>query len=88
MIYYVYYDSYGYPRKAVSEKELREQYHNDADAFLAALRGREPGTEHMTAHVGTLNFSDERELRDFIDGMNEANRGFFEAEGDSRPYNF
>jgi len=88
MIYYIYYDSYGNPRKSVSADELKEHYQNDADAFLMAVRGEEPGTAHMTAHVGTLNFKDEQELNEFMETMNEAHRGFFEGEGDSRPYNF
>ena len=88
MIYYVYYDSYGNPRQAVSADELRERYGNDPEAFRASLRGRAPTTEHMTAHVGTVSLSDEKELRKFMSDMDEANRGFFEGEGQSRPFNF
>ncbi|MFO7784450.1 MAG: hypothetical protein ACQET7_14960 [Thermodesulfobacteriota bacterium] len=88
MIYYVYYDSYGDPRKAISSEELRKQYNNDPDTFLEAVRGRAPGTAHMTAHVCTLNFSSKRDLDEFLGSMNESNKGFFEGEGNSRPYNF
>jgi hypothetical protein len=35
-----------------------------------------------------VRFQSEYELQEFLDGMKDANRGFFEAEGDSRPYNF
>ncbi|MFP4036608.1 MAG: hypothetical protein ACLFUE_03715 [Desulfobacteraceae bacterium] len=92
MIYYVYYDSYGYPRSAVSAEELRERYENDTQAFLRAVKQREQagetGSAHVTAHVGTVRFQSDYELQEFLDGMKDANRGFFEAEGDSRPYNF
>ncbi len=92
MIYYVYYDSYGYPREAVSASELEELYENDTGAFLLAVKEREQakgaGSAHVTANIGTVRFQHESELREFLDGMKDANRGFFEAEGDSRPYNF
>ncbi len=88
MIYYVYFDSYGDPRKAVSAEELKEHYNNDPDSFLKAVRGNAPGTAHMTAHVGTLNFMSRSDLDEFLNSMNEANKGFFEGEGNSRPYNF
>lgn len=88
MIYYVYYDSYGNPRQAISEQELRDRYGNDPESFRAALRGESPDTGNMTAHVGTVNFNDEKELQEFMDSMDEANRGFFEGEGQSRPFNF
>ncbi len=88
MIYYVYYDSYGDPIKAVSAEELKRHYNNDPEALLEAVRGRAPGTSHMTAHIGTLNFSSERDLEEFLGSMSESNKGFFEGEGNSRPYNF
>ncbi len=88
MIYYVYYDSYGDPKKAISAEELREFYNNDPDEFLKAFRGSAPGTAHMTAHVGTLNFSSKSDLEEFLSSMSESNKGFFEGEGNSRPYNF
>lgn len=88
MIYYVYYDSYGNPREAVSAEELQANHGGDPEAFRASIRGSAPSTEHMTAHVGTVSFQNETELREFLDGLNEANQGFFEGEGQSRPFNF
>lgn len=88
MVYYVYYDSYGNPRKAVSAAELEKHYGNDTGVFLETVRGRTPGTAHRSAHVGTLNFGSESELAEFLESIGESSKGFFEGEGDSRPYNF
>ncbi len=88
MIYYVYYDSYGNPREAISADELRDRFAGDPEIFRASIRGESPSTEHMNGQVGTVNFSGERELEEFLEAMEEVNRGFFEGEGDSRPYNF
>lgn len=88
MVYYVYYDSYGSPRKAVSAEELEALYGGDPEAFRCSIRGTSPITEHMTAHVGTVSFRDQTELQEFLDSLDEANRGFFEGEGQSRPFNF
>ena len=88
MIYYIYYDSYGHPTRAISALELEAHFGNDTNAFLKDVQGPNPGTADRSAHVGTLRFHTERELKDFLDGMNEVNQGFFEGEGDSRPYNF
>jgi hypothetical protein len=88
MIYYVYFDSYGNPGKAVTAEELKKNYGDDPEAFLAAMRGSAPGTAHMNARVGTLNFDGRRELEEFLGSVNESNSGFFEGEGNSRPYNF
>lgn len=88
MIYYVYYDSYGRATRAIAGSELEERYGNDTDAFLKDVQGRIPGTADRSAHVGTLRFRTERELNDFLEGLDEVNQGFYEGEGDSRPYNF
>lgn len=88
MIYYIYYDSYGHPVKAIPASELKERYANDPNAFLRDLQGPNPGTANRSAHVGTLRFQSEQELKEFLEGMNNVNQGFYEGEGDSRPYNF
>lgn len=88
MIYYIYYDSYGHPIKAISSSELKERYGNDTNAFLRDMQGPNPGTANRSAHVGTLRFHTERELEEFLEGMSSVNQGFYEGEGDSRPYNF
>ena len=90
MIYYVYFDGYGNPRKAVSEKDLADKYGNDSRAFLKAVCGRSPELERELAsgHVGTLRFDNEGELRDYLGATGEVVTGFYECEGDCRPYNF
>ncbi len=88
MIYYVYYDSYGNPREALSAEELQAKHGGDPEAFRTSIRGTCPSTEHMTAHVGTVRFQSEPELREFLEALNEANQGFFEGEAQSRPFNF
>ena len=41
MKYYVYFDAYGHARRAVSEKELAENYQNKPDRFLKAMSRQE-----------------------------------------------
>lgn len=90
MKYYVYFDAYGHPRQAVEARDLARRYNNDPDAFLrAACRpdtAAAPG--HVSGHVGVLRFEDENEMRQFIDALGDEISGFFDADFDTRPYNF
>ena len=84
MKYYVYFDRYRRPKKAVSEKELVEKYSNDPERLLQAM------DEQLGAngHVGILSFETEKELREYFEKTGEEIIGFFECREDSRPYNF
>lgn len=90
MKYYVYFDGYGQPRQAVSERELAERYHNNTREFLYAVchsgsnRAEPPGT----GHVGILTLRDENELNEFLGSLGDEVTGFYRCESDSRPYNF
>jgi hypothetical protein len=88
--YYVYFDRYRHPRKAVSEKELAEKYDNDPDVFLRAVCAIAPNDEvrQVVGHVGVMRFASEKELSDYFERTGEEISGFFECEGESRPYNF
>jgi len=90
MKYYVYYDRYRHPRRAVSEKELAEQYESSPENFLRAMCELSPDAEIECAigHVGIMRFSGEKEVKDYLEKTGEEIIGFFECEGDSRPYNF
>jgi hypothetical protein len=88
MIYYVYYNSYGYPTRAINAAELTERYGDDPDAFLKDVGKEITETAHRTARVGVLHFKNQDELSEFLASMDDANLGFFEGEGESRPYNF
>jgi len=84
MKYYVYFDRYRRPRKAVSELELHEEYGNDPERLLQAVG------EHQGAngHVGILRFETEKELREYFEKTGEEIIGFYECREDTRPYNF
>jgi hypothetical protein len=43
---------------------------------------------HITGHVGTLNFNDDKELKDYLESMGDEITGFYQARADSRRYNF
>jgi len=90
MKYYVYFDAYGYARRAISEDQLAGEYQNDPDRFLEAMcrLGPNPGKGHITGHVGILNFNSEKELKDYLESMGDEITGFYNADADSRPYNF
>ena len=90
MKYYVYFDAYGHARQAVSEKELAENYQNEPDRFLKAMCRPELDTDgdHISGHVGTLNFSNDEQLRDYLESLGDEISGFYKADSDSRPYNF
>jgi hypothetical protein len=82
--YYVFFDRYRRPKKAVSEKDLVEKYGNDPEKFLRAM-GEEHGTN---GHVGILSFETEKDLIEYFEKTGEEITGFFECREDSRPYNF
>jgi hypothetical protein len=84
MKYYVYFDRYRRPKKAVGEKELMETYANDPENFLNAM-AEEYGAN---GHVGVLSFETEKELLEYFEKTGEEIIGFFECREESRPYNF
>ena len=90
MKYYVYFDAYGHARQIITEQELAEKFQNETNKFLTNVcRGQtaaEPG--HITGHVGTLTFDNEKDLRDYLDGLGEEIEGFYGCRSESRPYNF
>ena len=90
MKYYVYFDAYGHARRAISEEQLVGTYQNDPDRFLKAMcrLGPSPGKGYITGHVGILNFNSDRELKDYLESMGDEITGFYNADADSRPYNF
>ena len=90
MKYYVYFDAYGHPRKAISEDELVETYRNSPDDFLRAMGTLKGGAERGPAagQVGTLNFENEEELNDYLQSLGDEITGFYGCRSDSRPYNF
>ena len=68
MKYYVYFDAYGRPRKAISAAELAETYQNDPDTFLKAMcrRTADGDADPISGHVGTLSFKSDKELKDYL----------------------
>lgn len=90
MLYYVYYDAYGYARKAISENELAVEYNNSTDVFFKRMckLGHNEDHERATGHVGTLRFLNEDELQEFLDSLGDEISGFYEGADGNRPYNF
>lgn len=90
MRYYIYFDRYRRARKAITERELEETYHNDPDKFLRAMAalGPDGGTENAAGHVGTMSFETEKEMREFLETMGDEIIGLYEGESGARPYNF
>jgi hypothetical protein len=90
MIYYVYFDSYGHPRKVISEYELSEKYDGNPDTFLKAMGklGQRIESEHINGHVGTLRFESDEELKEFLESLGDEISGFYGCRSESRPYNF
>ena len=90
MKYYVYFNAYGHARRAVSEKELAQNYQNEPDRFLKTVCRRSPdtGEGHISGHVGTLSFNNDEELNDYLESLGDEISGFYKADSDSRPYNF
>jgi hypothetical protein len=90
MKYYIYFDRYRHPRKAVSERELALDYENSPEKFLRAMCSLSTGAEieHSIGHVGVMRFSGEKELEEYLEMTGDEIAGFYECEGESRPYNF
>jgi hypothetical protein len=90
VIYYVYFDRYRQPRRAISEKELAERYESDAGLFLRAMEppNVDAGEKQPLGHVGILHFESQKELEDFLEATGEEIIGFYECHSESRPYNF
>lgn len=90
MIYYIYFDSYGHPRHAISEKELSERYDNDTSIFLRSMCrvAQEDEAGHIVGHVGTFTFESEAELQEYLEGNGDELTGFYDCDAGSRPYNF
>ena len=84
MKYYIYFDRYRRPKKAVGEKELAEKYGNDPEKLLQVM-GEEHGTN---GHLGLLSFETEKELMEYFEKTGEEIIGFYECREESRPYNF
>jgi hypothetical protein len=84
MKYYIYFDWYRRPKKAVGEKELEEKYGKDPENLLQVM-----DEEHgMSGHVGILSFETEKELLEYFEKTGEEIIGFYECREESRPYNF
>lgn len=90
MKYYVYFDAYGHARRTISASELAETYQNDPDVFLEAMcrRGPDGDTDPISGHVGTLNFNNQKELKEYLESLGDEIDGFYKAEADNRLYNF
>ena len=90
MKYYVYFDAYGHARRAISEKQLKDEYQNEVDRFLEAMCRRGPDTDegHISGHVGILSFQNKKDLTDYLESLGDEIDGFYRADADSRPYNF
>ncbi len=89
-VYYVYFDRYRHPRKAIREVDLREKYNNDPEVFLKSMEpmDEKEGFGNALGHVGVLRFESEKELKDFFETTGEEIIGFYECQSESRPYNF
>jgi hypothetical protein len=90
MTFFVYFDAYGHARQIVDQKELTAKYRNDPDEFLQAMCRQHSGTEtdHISGHVGTLNFDSYQDLKDYLESLGDEITGFFGCRSESRPYNF
>lgn len=90
MKYYVYFDAYGRARRTIDASELAETYQSDPHTFLRAMcrcgTGEDVGP--VSGHVGTFSFDSLEELQEYLESLGDELDGFYEAEADSRPYNF
>jgi hypothetical protein len=87
MIYYVYFDAYGYAGKIISEQQMTATFHDDPEEFLQSMcPSVTPG--NTSGHVGTLNFDTEEELKNYLEGLGDIITGFYGCRSESRPYNF
>jgi hypothetical protein len=90
MKYYVYFDAYGHARRTISAAQLAETYQNDPELLLQDMcrKGPDGNQNPVSGHVGTLSFNSATGLADYLESLGDEIDGFYEAEGDSRPYNF
>jgi hypothetical protein len=90
MKYYVYFNAYGHAEHVISEEDLSKKYQNNPDEFLKTMvrSTSNAGQWHTSGHVGTLNFSDEKELHDYLQSLGDEISGFYGCRSESRPYNF
>jgi len=90
MKYYVYFDSYRRPSRAISEQDLGREHKNSPDAFLKAMCGLDPDApiERAAGHVGVMRFDNEQDLQVFMEATGDEITGFYECREDCRPYNF
>jgi hypothetical protein len=88
--YFVYFDAYGQPRRALSAEELRERFGGDPEAFRRSMAAApaDAGPQFATGHVGVFAFDGPAELERFLDSLGDEIVGFFTGAGESRPYNF
>jgi hypothetical protein len=88
--YYVYFDAYGHPRRAVNAAQLAAEYADDPEVFRrsACNAPQGAGPQFVSGHVGVLAFGDEAELGRYLESLGEEIAGFYDGIGDSRPYNF
>jgi hypothetical protein len=80
--YYIYFDRYRHPRRAVSEDELAQNYENSPEKFLRAMCNLSPDSEieHSIGHVGVMRFSGEKELKDYLEMTGDEIAGFLNAK--------
>jgi len=84
MRYYIYFDRYRRPKKAITEEDLTEKYGDDPEKLLHVM-----DVEHgANGHVGILSFETEKELVEYLEKTGEEIIGFYECREESRPYNF
>ena len=89
MKFYVYYDTYGRAKKAITEEELKRLYNNSTERFLKeASRDLEDREGNRKGNVGVLMFNDRKELQDFLNSLGDEIEGFYRCKEESRPYNF
>jgi hypothetical protein len=88
--YYIYFDGYGNPRRAISDDELTEKFSGDPDEFLSATCGQGPERkiEGSSGHVSVREFDNEKELHEFLESLGDEVEGFYVCRSESRPYNF
>lgn len=88
--YYVYFDAYEHPRRAIDEEELAEKYNGNPDEFLRAMceLAKDGKIEHANGHISMLTFDNRGELNDYLDSLGDEIEGFYGGEAQSRPYNF
>lgn len=90
MIYYIYFNGYGQPKKAISSDDLMIQFENDQNKFMAYMIDQEQkdDDQYVYGHVGMLRCADEKELYEYLMSLGDEIEGLYEGHMDARPYNF